>query len=53
MSKRINNLRLILQPYVFHCLLFPWLLLFDIPGLQAGFLHLIGIVNSLHAALPI
>jgi hypothetical protein len=49
----LNNLRLILQPYAFHCLLLPWLLLFDIPGLRAGFLQLIGIMNSLHAALPI
>jgi hypothetical protein len=49
----LNNLRLILQPYVFHCLLLPWLLLFDIPGLREGFLQLIGSMNSLHAALPI
>jgi hypothetical protein len=48
----LNNLRLILQPYVFHCLLLPWLLLFDIPGLRAGFFQLIGIMNSLHATLP-
>ena len=49
----LNNLRLVLQPYVFHCLFLPWLLLFDIPGLRAGFLQLIGIMNSLHTALPI
>jgi hypothetical protein len=49
----LNNLRLILQPYVFHCLLLPWLLLFDIPGLRAGFLELIGSMNLFHAALPI
>jgi SRSO17 transposase len=49
----LNNLRLVLQPDVFHCLLLPWLLLFDIPGLRAGFLQLMGIMNSLHAALPI
>jgi hypothetical protein len=49
----LNNLRLMLQPYVFYCLLLPWLLLFDIPGLRAGFLQLIGIMNSLHDALPI
>ncbi len=49
----LNNLRLVLQPYVFHCLLLPWLLLFDIPGLRAGFLQLMGIMNSLHASLPI
>jgi hypothetical protein len=49
----LNNLRLILQPYVYYYLLLPWLLLFDIPGFRAGFLQLIGIMNSLHAALPI
>lgn len=49
----LNNLRLMLQPYIFSCLLVPWLLLFDIPGLRAGFPQLIGIMNSLHASLPI
>jgi hypothetical protein len=49
----LNNLRLVLQPYVFHWLLLPWLLLFDIPGLREGFSQLIGIMNSLHAALPL
>ena len=48
----LNNLRLILQLYVYYCLLFPWLFLYDIPGFRAGFLQLIGIMNSLHAALP-
>jgi len=48
----LNNLRLILQPYVFHCLLLPWLLIFDIPGLRTGFKELIGIMNLFHAALP-
>ena len=48
----LNNLRLILQPYVYYCLLLPWLLVFDIPGLRAGFLQLTGIMNSFHAALP-
>jgi SRSO17 transposase len=33
----LNNLRLVLQPYVFHCVLLPCLLLFDVPGLRAGF----------------
>ena len=49
----LNNLRLILQPYVYYCLLLPWLLLFDIPGLRTGFLELIGIMNLFHASLPI
>lgn len=46
----LNNLRLILKPYVFYCLLLPWLLLFDIPSLRAGFLQLTGIMNLFHAA---
>jgi hypothetical protein len=46
----LNNLRLILQPYVSYWLLLPWVLLFDISGLRAGFLQLIGIMNSFHAA---
>ncbi len=48
----LNNLRLILQPYVYYCLLLPWLLLFDIPGLRAGFLELISSMNLFHATLP-
>jgi SRSO17 transposase len=51
-KNKLNNLRLMLQPYVFHCLLFPWFLLFDIPGLRAGFRELISIMNLFHAALP-
>jgi SRSO17 transposase len=48
----LNNLRLILQPYICSCLLLPWLLVFDIPRLQAGFAELTGIMNLFHAALP-
>lgn len=48
----LNNLRLILQPYVFFCLLLPWLLVFDIPCLRTGFAELTHIMNFFHAALP-
>jgi SRSO17 transposase len=48
----LNNLRLILQPYVCYSLLAPWLLLFDIPSLRAGLTQLIAIMNCFHAALP-
>jgi hypothetical protein len=48
----LNNLRLILQPYVSYWLLLPWVLLFDISGERAGFLQLIGIMNLFHATLP-
>jgi hypothetical protein len=48
----LNNLRLILQPYVYSCLLLPWLLVFDIPCLHTGFAELTGIMNWFHATLP-
>lgn len=49
----LNNLRLILQPYVCFCLIFPWLLVFDIPQLRAGFAELTGMMNLFHATVPI
>ncbi len=48
----LNNLRLILQPHVFYCLLLPWLLVFDLPRLHTGFLELTTLMNFFHAALP-
>ena len=48
----LNHLRLILQPHVFYCLLLPWLVVFDLPGLRTGFLELTTLMNFFHAALP-
>jgi len=48
----LNNLRLILQPFVFGWLLWPWMLLFDLPCLRTGFAQLTGIMNLFHARLP-
>ena len=48
----LNHLRLILQPHVFYCLLLPWLVVFDLPSLRAGFLELTTLMNLFHAALP-
>jgi hypothetical protein len=48
----LNNLRLILQPYVYFCLLLPWVLLFDLPCLRTGFAQLIELINFFHARLP-
>lgn len=42
----LNNLRLIIQPYVFYNFLKPWLLIFDIPCLKAGFIELLNIMNK-------
>ncbi len=41
----LNNMRLIIQPYIFYCLIRPWLQVFKIPGLKRCFLKLIGIMN--------
>ncbi len=48
----LNNLRLIIQPYVFFCLIAPWLKVFQIPILEQGFLHLINIMNEFNAYVP-
>ena len=49
----LNNVRLITQPYIFCCLLLPWLQLFDIPGLYQGFRTLIAAMNGFHCYIPI
>nr|WP_225912895.1 IS701 family transposase [Nostoc flagelliforme] len=42
----LNNLHLIIQPYVFFNLLNPWLDIFNIPLLESGFLSLQNIMNQ-------
>lgn len=42
----LKNLRLIIQPYVFFNFLSPWLRLFTIPHLEAGFFSLQNIMNE-------
>ncbi len=36
----LNNLRLIIQPYIFYCLLHPWLEIFKIPRIKQDFREL-------------
>lgn len=51
----LNNLRLLLQPYVCSCLLLPWLPLVPLPHLQAvqmGLAALGSLVNTFRLALP-
>ena len=48
----LNNLRLIVQPKIFLCLIYPWLEVFPIPNLVKGFLVLIGIMNQFKPYLP-
>jgi SRSO17 transposase len=51
----LNNLRLLLQPYVCSCLLLPWLALVPLPHAQAvqtGLAALGSLVNTFRLALP-
>jgi hypothetical protein len=51
----LNNLRLLLQPYVYTCLLLPWLHLLSPPHLhavQTGLATLGSLVNTFRLALP-
>ena len=54
-THHLNNLRLLLQPYVCTCLLLPWLHLLSPPHVQAvqtGFTALASLVNAFRLALP-
>lgn len=46
----LNNLKLVIQPYIFWCLVEPWLRVFPIPGMKRGFSKLIEIMNGFRAA---
>lgn len=48
----LNNLRLIIQPFVFFNLLKPWLKVFPIPQLSFGFLQLIALMNFFRTIIP-
>ena len=48
----LNNLRLIIQPYIFFHLILPWLQVFHIPALKQGFFHLINQMNQFNAYVP-
>ncbi len=45
----LNNLRLIIQSYIFYRLLLPWLNVFNIPGMKRCFLKLIELINGFRA----
>ena len=54
-KSHLNNLRLLLQPYVCACLLLPWLPLVPLPhahSVQTGFTALASLVNAFRLALP-
>ncbi len=54
-KSHLNNLRLLLQPYVCACLLLPWLHLVPLPhgqAVQTGFAALGSLVNTFRLTLP-
>ncbi|MBD1995686.1 IS701 family transposase, partial [Leptolyngbya sp. FACHB-541] len=51
-KRRLNNLRLPIQPFIFFCSIQPWLDVFEIPGLHSGFVRLIQCINQFSGWLP-
>lgn len=51
-KRRLNNLRLLIQPFIFFCSIQPWLDVFEIPGLHSGFVRLIQCINQFSGWLP-
>lgn len=51
-KRRLNNLQLLIQPFICFCSIKPWLMLFEIPGLQHGFVRLIARLNQFPGWLP-
>ena len=48
----LNNLRLVIQPFIFFNLLKPWLRVFSIPHLSIGFITLMALMNRMQGAIP-
>ncbi len=46
----LNNLRLLIQPFIFWYLIKPWLHVFPIPGLKRGFFQLMAHMNDFRAS---
>jgi SRSO17 transposase len=49
---RLNNLRLLLQPFVCACLLLPWLRVYPLPHLTTGLADLCALMNTYHPLFP-
>jgi SRSO17 transposase len=48
----LNNLRLVIQPFILFNLIKPWLEVFPIPHLSLGFSRLISLMNHFPGAIP-
>lgn len=51
-KRRLNNVQLLIQPFIYFCSIKPWLRVFDIPDLQHGFMSLIERINQFPGWLP-
>lgn len=51
-KRRLNNVQLLIQPFICFCSIKPWLILFEIPSLQHGFVRLIEHINLFPGWLP-
>src|SRR5215813_2842041 len=49
---QLNNLRLLLQPFICTCLLLPWLHLVPLPHLQTGLSELAALMNTVRSLVP-
>jgi hypothetical protein len=49
----LNNLRLIIQPFVTYYLLSPWLEILPLPSLKRGLGQLLTCIQSVHNQAPI
>jgi hypothetical protein len=49
----LNNLRLVIQPYVYYCLLYGWLEVFALPFLKGGFTRLIALMHDFTGFVPV
>ena len=45
-KRRLNNVQLLIQPFIYFCSIKPWLAVFNIPDLQQGFASLIERINQ-------
>jgi hypothetical protein len=52
-KRRLNNVQLLIGPFISFSSLKPWLTLFEIPALHRGFAKLINIINRFPRWLPL
>jgi len=49
----LNNLRLLIQPYVCACMLTAWLCVFEVPMLRESLQQLVRLINQSQGYVPI